>query len=380
MGTGTRYGTGQMSRREEQPRVVLGGHGPLGGASFQLAASRLISTLGAVPLQKFHPVGRHIRATERNQKAAFLSFLLLTLAVTITFVPTTQAASIIRLALEHDRLTAGDLARVIPEWKAAAPHEPLGFAPLPGIDRRLARGQLLGWGKRLGLDLRPESMPDFVLVSRRMRQFTEAEAKTALTAAIAERHGLDADQVRIQLHDFEATPVPTGTLRLDSNLLLTQLNEPRSVPLRWKDGGGRSATIWLRATVSIMGRYAAAAESLEVGTTLRPEDFVFQTGQLAGDPKKYITTPEQVAGMTLKRPLREGEPLLRGAIARHHTVRRGDLVELQLKSRSIQLRVPGRAEQSGSRGETIACRNLESGQRISAVIVDSKHAEVEWIP
>jgi len=368
-----------------QARVIQIGGEPRRGASSPLAASRLISTPGLAAHPKLQPACRHKRAAANDSKAIVRSLLLLAWLISITFiaitlVPATQAAGAIRLALEHDRLTAGDLAQIIPEWKAVAPHERLGFAPLPGIERRVSRGQLLGWGKRLGLDLQPGSLPDFVLVSRRMRQLREAEATTALAAAIAERHGLAAAQVRVRLHDFEASPVPTGVLRLDANFPLTQLNEPRSVPLRWRDGGGRSATIWLSATVSILGRYAVAADSLEVGTTLERVDFVFQTGQLPGDPKKYITTPEQVAGMTLKRPLKEGEPLLHSALARHHTVRRGDLLELQLRSRAIQLRVPGRAEQSGSRGETIACRNLESGQRISAVIVDSKHAEVEWIP
>ena len=369
-----------MNRREEQTRAIQQGREPRRGASSQLAASRLISTLGSARLPKHHSVDCSRQATGANWQAAFRSFLLLAGVLAIAVIQAAQAASIVRLALEHDRLTAGDLARVIPEWKAAPAHELLGFAPLPGIDRRVPKGQLLGWGKRLGLDLQPASLPDVVLVSRRMRPLTEAEAKTALAAAIAQRHGLDIAQVRVKLHDFEASPVPTGVLRFEANIPLTQLNEPRPVPLRWKDGSGRSATIWLRATVVAMGPYAVASESLPAGTTLQPEDFVFQTGPLPGDPKRYIATPQQVMGMTLKHPLKEGEPLLRSSLARHRTVRRGDLLELQLKSRAIQLRVPGRAEQSGSVGETIACRNLETGQRISAVIVDSKHAEVEWIP
>ena len=369
-----------MNRKDEQARVTQNGREPRRGASSQLAASRLVSPLGPARLPTLHSVDWHRHAADANWEAAFRSFLLLTAVFAISFVPAAQAASVVRLALEHDRLTAGDLARVIPEWKAAPAHELLGFAPLPGIDRRVPKGQLLGWGKRLGLDLHSASLPDVVIVSRQMRQLSEAEVKMALTAAIAERHGLDTAQVRVKLHDFQTSPVPTGALRFEVNIPLTQLNEPRSVPLRWRNGGGRSATIWLRATVAVMGPYAVARESLEAGTTLQPEDFAFQTGPLPGDPKKYVTTPQQVMGMTLKYPLMEGEALLRGALAKHRTVRRGDLLELQLRSRAIRLRVPGRAEQSGSVGETITCRNLESGQRVSAVIVDSKHAEVEWIP
>ena len=369
-----------MNRRDEQTRITPDRRQPRRGASSQLAALRLIPALGPARLPKLHSADRRHRAIGANSEAAFRSFLLLTAVFAISFVPAAQAASIVRLALEHDRLTAGDLARVIPEWKAAPAHELLGFAPLPGIDRRVPKGQLLGWGKRLGLDLQPAGLPDVVLISRQTRRLTEAEAKTELAAAIAERHGLDTAQVRVKLHDYGTSTVPTGALRFEANIPLTQLNEPRSVSLRWRDGGGRSATIWLRATVAVVGPHAVASESLEAGTILQPEDFVFQRGPLPGHPEKYVTTPQQVMSMTLKHPLKEGGALLRSALARHRTVRRGDLLELQLRSRAIHLRVPGRAEQSGSVGETIACHNLESGQRISAVIVDSKHAQVEWIP
>ena len=61
-------------------------------------------------------------------------------------------------------------------------------------------------------------------------------------------------------------------------------------------------------------------------------------------------------------------------------VRRGDLIELALRSKSIRLRVPARAEEAGSLGDRIACRNLESGRRVVATIVDQKRAEVTLIP
>jgi flagella basal body P-ring formation protein FlgA len=58
------------------------------------------------------------------------------------------------------------------------------------------------------------------------------------------------------------------------------------------------------------------------------------------------------------------------------TVKRGALVELQLRSRAVVLRAPARAEQSGATGEVIRCRNLESGAVVQAVILDSRRAEV----
>ena len=61
-------------------------------------------------------------------------------------------------------------------------------------------------------------------------------------------------------------------------------------------------------------------------------------------------------------------------------VQRGDLIELAWKSKSIRRRVPARAEEAGSLGDRITCRNLESGRRVVATIVDQKRAEVTLIP
>ena len=66
-------------------------------------------------------------------------------------------------------------------------------------------------------------------------------------------------------------------------------------------------------------------------------------------------------------------------LTKNRAVRRGDLLELQLRSGLILLRVPGRAEEAAAVGEVISCRNLESGSRVMARVLDSKHAEVEWV-
>ena len=95
---------------------------------------------------------------------------------------------------------------------------------------------------------------------------------------------------------------------------------------------------------------------------------------------KYLVLLEHVEGKTLKSSLRSGQALSRAMLLDRPLVRRGDLIELALRSKSIRLRVPARAEEAGSVGDRITCRNLESGRRVVATIVDEKRAEVTFIP
>jgi flagella basal body P-ring formation protein FlgA len=67
-------------------------------------------------------------------------------------------------------------------------------------------------------------------------------------------------------------------------------------------------------------------------------------------------------------------------LAQQETIRRGDLIQLQLRAGGILLQTPGRAEQNGSVGDRITCRNLDSGRRVTATVVEPKLAEVLYQP
>jgi flagella basal body P-ring formation protein FlgA len=128
--------------------------------------------------------------------------------------------------------------------------------------------------------------------------------------------------------------------------------------------------------VTVSGAFAQARRRLEPGIELSGEDFAFLRGPLPGAPDLFPSTADAIEGRVLRRALEAGEALRTTMLVTPHTLRRGDLVELQVRSRSVLLHAPGRAEQSGSTGDEIRCRNLETGQPLRAKIVDANHVEV----
>lgn len=291
-----------------------------------------------------------------------------------------RAAETIQLSVERGRITAGDLARVAAAWNTVDPSVIVAHAPQPGIQRKVTPGQMSSWAKRFGVELDPKSLPATVLVSRRMRRLEAHEAVERLTAGIAEHYQLDRGQVRVSLDRYFEPLVPATKLnfRLVSGLRAFDKTVP--VPLRWQDADGLRGTVLLRAAVSILGISATAKDSIPAGTELSPQDFVFQQGPLPGPPDRFLLRPGDIEGKELKLQLKPGDTLETRMLMDSETVRRGDLIQLELRSGGVLLRAPGRAEQSGSMGDPITCRNLESGRRVRAKIVDSKSAEVIWEP
>jgi flagella basal body P-ring formation protein FlgA len=285
------------------------------------------------------------------------------------------AQAVALLEVEGDRVTAADLARVSPEWRQVPPDTHVLFAPLPGVKREIGRAELERLAERHGLEPPPRT-PEHLRIERRMRRLEATEAAAALAAALSERHRLAPDDVSVELIGFREPAVPAGELRFRSTGTLPPSTEPATVPLTWVTPDRRSATLWLRARVEVRGRYAVAVRRIEARQPLSPGDVTFEDGPLPRPPDRWRLAPQDLAGKMLVRAVPAGQRIARSWLVDRPAVERGAVVELELRQGPIELRVPGRAEQSGSLGRPIAFRNLSTGRRVTARPVSPVKAEV----
>jgi flagella basal body P-ring formation protein FlgA len=295
-------------------------------------------------------------------------------------VPGPAKESEITLLVESDRITAGDLAKVLPAWAEIDPSTEVAHAPLPGINRRLSLPDLMHWAKRFGVAVEAEELPDSLLISRHMSRLSEEQAAEHLRAGIARLYEINPDRVRITLHHFRESLVPLAPLEFDLGGPASVFNRPASISLRWRDAGARTGTVPLQATVQVSASHAVARQVLAAQSELHEEDFDFRNGPLPGPPDKFALSRNDVVDKQLKYPLQPGDVLQTWMLAKQETIRRGDLIQLQLRAGSILLQIPGRAEQNGSVGDRITCRNLDSGRRVTATVLEPKLAEVLYQP
>jgi flagella basal body P-ring formation protein FlgA len=285
-----------------------------------------------------------------------------------------------RVELLSGKVTAGDLAGPIPVFSQVEKSSSLAHAPLPGVERSVSRAELARWARSLGLSVEPETLPESVVLSRKLRRFPAAEAERLIVHLVAGHYGIDEAQVGVELLDFREPLVPAGETEFALTAPPSRIGRPSTLTIGWTGSGGGAGRFALRAAVAVRGTYAVARESLAAWSEISPADFDFLDGALPGPPADYLLSPQQVEGVELKRSLRAGEPLRRTVLRPTVTVRRGDLIELRFRSRSIVLRTPARAEESGAAGRTIRCRNLQSGNTVSARITGPREAEAQPLP
>lgn len=286
------------------------------------------------------------------------------------------AAEVALVEVERDRVTAADLAKVLPAWRELPGDTPVLPAPLPGVRREMWRAEIDRMGARYGLAGEAGQGPERIRIERRMRALTAAEATAAFATALAERYRLPPDDVSVELVGFSEPWVPAGELTFRSTGTLPPPGEAVPLPVSWVTAEKRSATLWLRAKIEIRGRYAVATRALSARQEVGAGDVVFEQGPLPRPPERWRLDPADLDGKVLARAVAAGEKISRFWLSPKPAMERGAVVALELRRGGIELRASGKAEQSGAVGQRVTFRNLTSGRRVTALVVDGKRAEV----
>jgi flagella basal body P-ring formation protein FlgA len=268
---------------------------------------------------------------------------------------TTLTAGVVRLSDLFD--DAGpDAARV------------LGPAPSPGARIVVESRQLAAIARQFGVDWRPSSPGDRIVLDRPGRLLDRAATLAALRSAlIAVGAPEDAD---IDLPGFAAPLIPEYA---KPELAVEQL--------AYQDGAGHftaqlivtaegMAPLRLRVAgrVQEMVSLPVPTHRLPAGSLLHAADL-----RLARVPARLaqgdmLRDPAAAEGMALRRMARPGEPLRRADLEKPEAVAKGARVAMQLLAHGLLLLAQGEALQGGPVGARIPVLNPASRAVLEAEI------------
>ena len=131
-----------------------------------------------------------------------------------------------------------------------------------------------------------------------------------------------------------------------------------AVPVNW--------TIYISATVQVIGEYLTAATPLTQGQLVGPKDVVKARGDLSLLPPAILTDVSQAVGRTVAMPIAAGAPLRQDVLRSQHAVLQGQTVKLISSGPGFRVSAEGRALNNASEGQVIQAR-IASGQVITGV-------------
>lgn len=150
-----------------------------------------------------------------------------------------------------------------------------------------------------------------------------------------------------------------GGERLDLNRLRYDIRCP--APEGWDVAVTVKPDIYLSVVI--------AKDTLERGHVLSPADIGFKKHNISGARGGYVTNPDDVVGLTVKRRVKERQPIGLSQLEAPIMVERGQQVLMIAEQDGIEARTMGEALKKGRKGELIKVKN-SSSERVVTAIVD----------
>jgi flagella basal body P-ring formation protein FlgA len=279
-----------------------------------------------------------------------------------------------------ETVTLGDVAE-LPDGAGALADLRLQPSPDPGQERivsaDLLKKQILQRTPDLG-DIR-WSGASAVNIRRDGTLVDQPVIEQILDDYLQANQGL-LPQARISFNALRFPPpffLPLGQLTTEVLPSDPQILDSRRFTVIFRIDGETVENLSLRGALEALAPVVVAATDLSRGTVLSDQDLNLVEVDLVG-LRNPCFEPAELVGKKLKRSLRQGLPLDRGAVEFPPMVARGEVVNMVLRRGAMELTARGEARQDGQLGETIRVRNVGSQREILGRITAPGVIEVEY--
>jgi flagella basal body P-ring formation protein FlgA len=151
----------------------------------------------------------------------------------------------------------------------------------------------------------------------------------------------------------------------------------RRAGLDWSNTSGvRRIIVRQGSDASLAGSLAGAqrgnvevlayARSLSTGEIVQPEDLVWV--KMAASPSDAPRDADDVIGMSVKRPLRQGSAASLRDVSTPQVIKAGDIVAVTYEDAGVALTLQGKAMSAGAVGESLMVQNTASKKIIETVV------------
>lgn len=252
----------------------------------------------------------------------------------------------------------------------------LGPGPAPGARIVVEAAQLAAIARQFGVDWRPASTADRVVLDRPGRLLAREEVTATLRAALT-GVGAPADG-DLELPEFAAPTVP-----------LEGRTETAIEQVDYDAASGRfTATLaMIRADMPIqrmrlsgrlqeMVELPVLAHRLPVGSILQAGDLTTARLRVGALHDETVRDIADAVGRALKRQVIAGQPLSSADLMRPALVEKGALVAMELSAPGLALTGQGVAQEAGGAGDRIRVLNPTSRALLEAEVIGPRRVRI----
>lgn len=276
----------------------------------------------------------------------------------IALLPTVWAACI---PVSGDRILGSHLALADPALAALPASMTAGFSPAPGTQRVFATAEITRLAKAGGITL--QAPPPDACFELSMRLISGEEAAAVMRSVLPAG-------TTIEVVELPKTLAPLG----DIHFPVTSLEPGPDIRL-WRGyvqyTSTRRSPVWARVRVRTMIEALVLTSDIARGGSI-PET-AYEVRPVSGLPIqiRVATRPEDVAGAVARVALKAGETIPLAALEHPPTVRRGDVIRVDVRSGTTHLQLEAVAQREARNGDVVNLLNPVSGKTFRARIEGS---------
>jgi len=266
--------------------------------------------------------------------------------------------------VDSDAMTLGQIVPIPASDPRAA--VALGYAPSPGLARRIQRQEIVARIQAAGLSLDDLEFPESILVRRRSASLNPEMVKEAIMAALV-RQFPDAS-IDLLSVDMPAAQVGTGEVTM-SAALPSHFDPKQPFFIRLDVRGGTSArTLFVRSAVRIETVQPVIRSHVAANTEIKADDIEWRPAVLEGTGT-VPSSADAFNGMLAKRDLEPGQVARAELFYAPLYVRKGEPVTVKASSGAVTISATMRALAAGRLGDTIQVQHLSgNGTAIARVV------------
>ncbi len=151
----------------------------------------------------------------------------------------------------------------------------------------------------------------------------------------------------------------------------------QTIWLKWYNNERLLRRETLSIYVAIRKTVAVAVEPIARFQAVQSGQIRFEEQQIDQDWEDYISTAEELNGLETQRAIAAGEVLKRHFFAAPPLIRRGDKIEICLRSGELLLSFSGQARSDGWQGEMILVEYPPTGRKMNGRVTGPGLVEIE---
>ena len=243
----------------------------------------------------------------------------------------------------------------------------LGYAPNPGLSRRIAKYEITGKLTAVGMPADDLQIPEYILVRRSAAGLDRNQVTRAILNAFTKQYP-DAN-VEITSVELPAVQVGTGPLEISASLP-PRVDLSNAVFVRVEiRGTSFSRNLFIRTNVNVEAEQPVLKNKIAAHSEIQPSDIERKLAPVRG------AAVEDVQGLLAKRDLEPGQVLTADLLYTPLYVHKGDSVTVKATAGAVTIAATMRAKASGKFGDTIQVEHLSGEGTATAKVVGPRTLE-----